>query len=754
MRLNLALYPIAFAFACSTEPTSSALPDSYDAPDVASGETSSGDAAPDSTDAPAEPGAPSRQTVGADAWLSCALERVDTPSPVACWGQFSSVVLSTPAPIGATPKRTAGLDDAVNLDVDSDHVCAVRVGGEVVCWGFNHHGQLGLPKDDVFHPGATAVAGITTAVQVTVGGSHSCALLADGHVDCWGMAAWGQLGSTEAKGLSESASPVRVQDVAGAVKIAAGDGHTCALLDDETVRCWGFNPFGELGHAASDEPTTAGLPALFAGVGPVRDIALAGHATWALGHGGEVWFAGTHQSPDSTTVPVLEQTIPGAVSIAASHREACVTDANGAVQCWNFWPVLRWGTGEPNLDPSELRAGFSGDARMTEVAIGLDHRCGRDGDGQVQCWGRGALGQLGPSVPPPSVVLDAPVLLTGASHVAAYREATCATVAGAAGGDVWCWGRNDGGRLGPGATDSELPTRVTLDGATAPADDLALGAESACVVAGGEVWCWGRNDEGQLGAPGVGAVKVPGLKDISRVVVGGRHACALREDGAVACWGENEVGQLGLGTTTALESPTWLTLPGVVVDIAAGESHTCIATKDREGYCWGFGKFGQLGETVEPDPEMLGDGGPNAYLRMYAKLTPQKLPVTDVVRIAADSDQTCTAHSTGVSCWGQGLEDTHSAVAGGDLSATALVMSPWGGCRLGAAGAACFNTFKALGAGESGDVLDGVRSVAFGSYACVVEANGDVRCYSDTDVAALAGTLEDARTPVFVPMPE
>jgi hypothetical protein len=214
------------------------------------------------------------------------------------------------------------------------------------------------------------------------------------------------------------------------------------------------------------------------------------------------------------------------------------------------------------------------------------------------------------------------------------------------------------------------------------------------------------------------------------------------------------VGQLGLGTTTAQESPTWLTLPGVAVDVAAGESHTCIATDGREAYCWGFGKYGQLGQTVEPDPDMLGDGGPNAYRRMYAKLTPQKLPVTDVVRIAADGEQTCTAHSTGVSCWGQGLTDTHSAIAGGDLSATALVTSPWGGCRLGATGAACFGTFEALGAGESGDVLDGAREVALGSYACVVEANGDLRCYSDTDVAALAGTLQNARTPVVVPMPE
>lgn len=716
---------------------------------------STSDSTPDAQ--PALPPAPlGRRTVGADAWLSCAIDSATGPGSVSCWGQLSSMVLSTPAPLGATPKRIEGLDDATDLAVGSDHVCAVTAGGGVSCFGFNHYGQLGLPKDEVFHPVAAEVLGVTNAVQVAVGTLHTCVRLEDGTVTCWGMGAWGQLGVPADPAADGGATPVVATGVHGAVKLAASGSHTCALLTDATVMCWGFNPFGETGAPADD---TTQVPVRVDGIGPAMDLALSGNGTWILGVDGTVWFMGTHSSPEQIRVPTVEQVVPGSLRIDGSGDRACVTNAAGAVRCWAYWPQVRWGTGEPNRDENELVVEPTGGHVLRELALGLTHTCGRDATGAVLCWGQGGFGQVGPAEPGTLPVVDAPVLLQHATHVAAYHDGTCATIKGDDGGEVWCWGDNAGGRLGAFDDSAELPRRVdlaALPGSDAEAQDLAVGPDFACLVAGGRAFCWGESSASQLGGPGMGAAReVPGLTGLVRLTIGGAHACALRDDGKVACWGANALAQLGLGTYSASEPPTWLALPAAATDIAAGANHTCVVTVDQQALCWGLGKVGQLGVDVLPDQSLLEGAGSADWLRMYSKAAPQALSPTQVVRVTASGDETCLAHATGVSCYGQGHDASagDAMLSGGDLSAERLVLSPWGGCRLGPIGAGCFGAFGALGSGQVGDVLDGAREVALGSYACVVEASGELRCYSDSDVQALAGTLDDVLTPRLVPLP-
>jgi alpha-tubulin suppressor-like RCC1 family protein len=120
----------------------------------------------------------------------------------------------------------------------------------VRCWGYNNVGQLGDGTTTNKRSERVAVTGISDAIQITAANLHTCARLAGGSVRCWGYNAYGQLGD-ETK-VSRS-TPVTVAGITDAVDLAAGNNHTCAALSDGTARCWGFNAGGQLGDGTQLE---------------------------------------------------------------------------------------------------------------------------------------------------------------------------------------------------------------------------------------------------------------------------------------------------------------------------------------------------------------------------------------------------------------------------------------------------------------------------------------------------------------------
>jgi alpha-tubulin suppressor-like RCC1 family protein len=153
------------------------------------------------------------------------------------------------------------------VSVGAGHVCAVLDDHSVKCWGSNVNGELGLgdagahrgdgpgemganlPTIDL-GPGRTAVG--VTAGHGAPGNRHTCALLDDGEVKCWGYNAQGQLGlgdtATRGDEPGEMGADLPAVDLAGTAKsVAAGTLSTCALLGTGAIRCWGSNLFGNLG---------------------------------------------------------------------------------------------------------------------------------------------------------------------------------------------------------------------------------------------------------------------------------------------------------------------------------------------------------------------------------------------------------------------------------------------------------------------------------------------------------------------------
>ena len=198
-------------------------------------------------------------------------------------------------------------------------------------------------------------------------------------------------------------------------------------------------------------------------------------------------------------------------------------------------------------------------------------------------------------------------LAAGVADVAAGGSFTCVLMDAANGAGVRCWGRNDYGQLGDGATTgSSTPVGVSgLEGGVAA---VAAGGSHACALTNaGGVLCLGVNSSGQLGDGTVTnrrtPVAVSGLASgVAAVAAGGYHTCAVMTSGAAQCWGDGSYGQLGDGATTGSFTPVPVTgLSAGVAALAPGAQHTCALMGDGEVQCWGRNVYGQLGDGTTTD---------------------------------------------------------------------------------------------------------------------------------------------------------
>ena len=155
----------------------------------------------------------------------------------------------------------SGLSGVIAISAGSQHTCALLPDSMVRCWGLEVDGQLGdgtghFPGDG--NPSPVVVSGLVEVTALAGGGDHSCALIAGGTVECWGYDKSGQLGSTATTtcfGLACSRTPVRVPGLTNVVAIGAGAEHTCAVAADGSAWCWGDDTHGQLGDGTTTNST-------------------------------------------------------------------------------------------------------------------------------------------------------------------------------------------------------------------------------------------------------------------------------------------------------------------------------------------------------------------------------------------------------------------------------------------------------------------------------------------------------------------
>jgi len=316
---------------------------------------------------------------------------------VKCWGLNDKGQLGDGSLINrATPVEVGGLTGVTAIAAGGSHTRALA-GGGVKCWGENLSGQLG---DGTHTDSATPVdvAGLSNGVAaIAVGGGHNCALMDRGAVRCWGWNGDGQLG--DGTNIDRS-NPVPV-DAAGTLfyAITAGYEHTCALTTSARVKCWGGNGDGQLGdgtHANRAEPADVqGLRStvLSMSLGEVHTCALMHDHTlqcWGDNRFGQL--ADYAVTDSAFPIPVIGLT-GGVLAVSAGAGHTCALTEAG-VECWgrNYFGQLGNGTKDNSYRPVTV-VGFS--LTAAALATGGNHTCGLTAGGGVRCWGSNAFGQLG-----------------------------------------------------------------------------------------------------------------------------------------------------------------------------------------------------------------------------------------------------------------------------------------------------------------------------------------------------------------------
>jgi len=315
---------------------------------------------------------------------------------VYCWGRDHCAELGYGAVgnMSSTPQTVPGITNALEVRGGLAHTCALRAGGTVSCWGAGNTGQRGdgIVANSPCQLIPQTVVGISGAKHLTSNGAHSCVVMGNGQIECWGDNTFGQLGNGT---KTTSALPVVVSGISTAVTVEAGIQHTCAVLSDATMRCWGRNHQGQIGdNTTTDRTTPVAVGATVAQASLGQDF------TCARLLGGQVYCWGRNQgrlgngSATNSSVPVPVSGFTDAVSINAGWTHACaIRSGTNGVRCW--------GTNTNG----ELGNGLVGGTSLSPVAVnildgsglmlGLNASCARRTSGALWCWGSSQFGEMG-----------------------------------------------------------------------------------------------------------------------------------------------------------------------------------------------------------------------------------------------------------------------------------------------------------------------------------------------------------------------
>jgi alpha-tubulin suppressor-like RCC1 family protein len=292
--------------------------------------------------------------------------------------------------------------------------------------------------------------------------------------------------------------------------------------------------------------------------------------------------------------------------VAAGDDFACARHGDGSVVCWGFNEDGMLATTDTSIRSSPNPVTLAADA----VQLVAKYRvvCALLIDSTLWCWGDNWEGQAGQDEQPPynDALSPLPVpgsdwraVATGQGHVCGIRNT----------GALWCWGRNIQGELGLGTNQPGQIRTPTQVGSDLNWKGVYGGAFHTCAIRDDDsLWCWGSNASYQLGIddttnPKMAPTQVGTGTDWMTVSLSPFHACGLRQPGTLWCWGRNDEGQLGLPwSADPTRVPTQIGSDTDWVEVSGGWMHTCARRADDSVWCTGENVDGRVGDGSTARP--------------------------------------------------------------------------------------------------------------------------------------------------------
>lgn len=377
------------------------------------------------------------------------------------------------------------------------------------------------------------------APRLALGHNHTCFITSDEQVKCWGDNAKGQLGNgartikeldndhgngdinkeeyEKQKNQLFSNRPVSVKNIVNATQVSSAENHTCALLSDGTIKCWGDNAKGQLGNSdlgntdpnqPKDGDSASAIPVLVNvdSLDKDRATAISVSGSYSCGifetNGVQCWGE-VPNGFDKDNLQSVSNLNP--VQLATSDSFACAVTGDNTIQCWGNSTYLGQTEGSPLVHDinNALRVSSQG-----------THACAVLDTGRVKCWGYNLNGQVGvePGSEAKTNGIYMPNLLNRIGEVTSLSAAYNNTCAVTQQGSVECWGINLDGQLGYLPPEKNSQNSHIRSYSSSPkvielhskfeAAEVAVGQSHICARAGltnDELYCWGKNDRGQLG---------------------------------------------------------------------------------------------------------------------------------------------------------------------------------------------------------------------------------------------------------------
>jgi hypothetical protein len=316
----------------------------------------------------------------------------------------------------------------------------------------------------------TNPVGEAEVADVSSTSAFACALLRDGHVECWGHNERGQLGrgthsevhSTMSSTSIDEEPAAPVVGLRDAVRISAGRNHACAVRRDGRVVCWGLNTFMQLGAR---------------GVGSVITI-----------DDVDVIY-----DEEVATTPVLVPGVADVTDVAAGGDMTCAAVRSGAVLCWGATAGHAFGRALPEVASGPVAVPGIVDAVAVAVGTVGEHSCALHRSGSVVCWGRNDHGQLG-SEAERATEAD-PTAVDGMADAVAISVGYNCACAQRRSGHVACWGNDERDQLGDGLW-TDRPRPVDVPGVV-NATTFAISLAGCAVDSAWRVRCWGGSPRQQ-----------------------------------------------------------------------------------------------------------------------------------------------------------------------------------------------------------------------------------------------------------------